>query len=1321
MGNSNCVFIPKGKNGEEADQLFVGIQNITKNREVTTALWALSKDSVLMSELGIPTERELSAVEYLSYIPNIDKILDSEGYAKFVSSIEKSHREYDTYSEAIKEGKKISEKYSNIIPLVNVNSNGSYSVIIAEDNTDNRIKLEKQNALNTLNSKLIGYVNKLGFDVKETEELEEYGMFSPVNAEENAKGLKEAIKIAKGEKGQEILPEEISHLLIEGSQNNPLVQRMLSTLSNKELLQEILGKDYEAYYSKYKGDVELMAKEAAGRILAQHLADRAGLASSISYISNRAFNAINKNLAKGEENNLDILIKQLYIDTTSIVDKIEKDEVLEYFNSNLVNDASTLYNLSEEVTKMHEITKKSYELMAKRLKLKSLKDAEGKIDALDMLSFKTVKQAYEKEKYSAGCLGFLEFVLKDVKTVYANLNKIKISSSTQLENPKTVKFLFSQLKDVDTIKKAYTEAVGRLASLSADPNLQEELSEALLEKIENIAQQVSIELNTLDRTHKVLRDEALYLFYKMYWPHDIEATVAGQRKTITLKDVLQSCPFGDINGFSRIVNSMADSSDPLLQLVYTVTKDAFNARDIEINKLQQKIVEIQTKYTEQTGSRDVSFMFVKNSMGKPTGMLLSEIDYSAYYKAKHAKLEELKAAGYDQEKIHTKLKSWENKNTEKVEIKNKKGEVLRSEKMPRKDLYRSRDLDFLSPAQRDYYDEMIEIKKELDRRIPAKNARMFRAPMIEMDSKEALLTGKSKITGIFKSSLRSYINKSDDTAYGETIMENGVYKVLDFNDNEVKKVPVYYTTFLDDMSLLNMNLSETLLSYGAMAHNYSATNTIADVLEVTKSFYAERPVIKTSGGKQQYERFKLGDEAITKVHTVEGKMTNNYKKLESFIDTTMYGQSRNKSNVTLGNVTIAVDKIGDKVMHLNAINSMGLNAFSATSNATMGMIQLLVEASGGEFFTIKELGQAVQQYFGMLPNNIIQSYKDNKTDKLSLLIKKFDVLESLFTDIKNSDINSNFIKKFLGRINPLIGNTMGEHALHAIGMLAILNNTKVLLNGKKISLYDALEIKQEEGIYDINFKEGVTSLDGGTVDNDYLFRVKQIIHNCNNRLQGAYNMIDKGDIHKITIGRLVAQFRQWMPALVMNRASGYKINLRTNKEEEGYYRTFLSFLFGSLKDLKNRKFNILTRFSELEDFRKANIRKASFELSVLAVLSIILSSSLGQPDEEDPWIANLSKYNLYRLRMEIASLSPTPAFFSNIETLTRQPIPSIGVLETVIDVLDIFNMEIIESGRYKGWLTNVKALYQLTPTVKNVDKLIRFTEGEMDVFKPYTS
>lgn len=93
-------------------------------------------------------------------------------------------------------------------------------------------------------------------------------------------------------------------------------------------------------------------------------------------------------------------------------------------------------------------------------------------------------------------------------------------------------------------------------------------------------------------------------------------------------------------------------------------------------------------------------------------------------------------------------------------------------------------------------------------------------------------------------------------------------------------------------------------------------------------------------------------------------------------------------------------------------------------------------------------------------------------------------------------------------------------------MLAMLDNYKVKLNGKEISLFDAFEV--EELTDDNNnvisaeliIKEGVTKLDGSEFTNDDIIDLKLKIGRVNQALNGAFGEEDKGAIHKGALGRL---------------------------------------------------------------------------------------------------------------------------------------------------------------------------------------------------------
>jgi hypothetical protein len=73
-------------------------------------------------------------------------------------------------------------------------------------------------------------------------------------------GLTIVINIARGIQGEEALPEEFAHFIIEGMINHPLVQRLLNSLDDIQL-QEIFGDSYNRYFEKYNGEMIRMKKE----------------------------------------------------------------------------------------------------------------------------------------------------------------------------------------------------------------------------------------------------------------------------------------------------------------------------------------------------------------------------------------------------------------------------------------------------------------------------------------------------------------------------------------------------------------------------------------------------------------------------------------------------------------------------------------------------------------------------------------------------------------------------------------------------------------------------------------------------------------------------------------------------------------------------------------------------------------------------------------------------------------------------------------------------------------------------------------------------
>lgn len=783
------------------------------------------------------------------------KSLERDGYAKKVND---RYEFINNVSKAVNEN----ERNTEVFPTNDNNINDSIKLKFVTDSYENQKTAYKQSLLKSLNDRLINLINRLGFDVKETESLEQDGVFSPMNAETNASGLKTVIQIAKGLVGKQALPEEISHLLIEGMQKHPLITRLLTALqTNQALTKEILGDEYDAYAEKYNSNLKL-AKEAAARLLAQHMIDREGINGSIKLLSERAFNIIQNRLAKGDETEVDALLKEFYNELDSFTDSLSDiDSVLRYFSAEDVMKGGDLYHLNNSIKSAKDLAIESLNTLQKRIKIEQLSKTSRQLNDKDQADLKvlhSINDSIEKHKNGEACIQFLQAAITDCDDLKEKLYGL---ADPAIKGQAYQKMAISTLNRIARIKESYSELVSTMAGIRSDEELIKDLSNEDISEIITSANQVQQILSELDTAYKKVRLKALASFFSKYWKKDFTLKNAeGQDVKITLEDILQS-GYGEISWYDHYLTSMEEASDQLLQLVHMAYKDAARERDEKLSILRQKIGAITDKYIQKTGSRDTSFCYEKDENGIPTGMLISDIDYTKYYRDRHIELERLKAL-YPNEKdiVNIEINKWDRLHQEVS--------LITKERVPKG--YPSNALSKLNEAQREYYDSMLELKKELDNLLPSNKQHTFRAPQKRRDNRDNLLHGDIK--GIWKTTLDNFRASTNDTEYGE-------YAILDETGNKVSKVPTFYTTFLpkEERHMLETNLSDALMAYGAMAHNYNSMMKMVGVMELTKSAMADRDIHIKNGNKTLYERFKL-------VTTVQREVTKKVLILLTMID-----------------------------------------------------------------------------------------------------------------------------------------------------------------------------------------------------------------------------------------------------------------------------------------------------------------------------------------------------------------------------------------------------------------------------------------------------
>ena len=1312
----SCVHIPNKRNSNDASQLFEDLNKITKDRDVTKVLWGLAQNDEFLKENNLAVGVEPTALQLLKSFEQKDlkSVLGPTGYVNYINTIEELDKlSYKSYNTANSKVEELIEKYQDLTPIVSVNE-GNYNISLVHKTKDTVKTTAKQQTLKAINDQLTAYMEKLGFGVSEIENLDSAGKFSPLNAVENGDNLINIIQISKGFEGQEALPEEFSHFIVEGFSNNPLLKRLNRLLDNEEIVKAALGEEYEHYNNLYNGNKELLKKEVAAKLIAQNIVNREGIEDSIKYISDRFLDVVQKIFSKGDVSYIQNLLDDIDSTIEEIVNTLYSENFIKYFDRNALMNAPELHRIIQKGKNSETLANEALELMAKRLKILSVNRRDGKMTKEETKAFNKLSLQIDKKKYKASILSFLNYCLDDINDVYEMLERF--DESLEAGKVMNLKGVAKNLRKVEVTLEAYGGIIAELAASSKNKALIEELEEEDITEIGDLAGEILLTLNELEKHKDEMRLAILVEFYKKYWTGD--KTIKnpdGTETKITLRDVMEGT-VGDTNSMGRFVNAMSDMPDIFLALTDVAYKDAANNRDSAIMELQQRLGAIQNRLREKTGSNDTSFMYVKDTEGKPTGMLVSDIDYQKYYAEKHKYAEELKKTEDDPEVRVKLLNQWKLKHTEVVKYPNGY-----SERMPKKSMYSSDALSKLNEAQREYYDAVMDIKSKLDRLLPQNRVHRDRAIQKRIDSRDAILQGKN-IKTVYNSVKDRFVTNVDDTEYGETVSNNGKYVVLDFAGNPVKKIPVYYTSWLDDMSMLDTNFTDCLLSYGAMAFNKNAMDEIVDFMELASSQNKVRKITQTEGEKKLHARFKLGDKAFDSEYIKLGENSELQKVLDHYIEKNVYGQQKAVETKEILGYNVNYGKILDWFRQYTSVVGLGFNWISGTVNDVVGLLQIIYNSGSGDY-TFKDLMKAHKEYIKMLPEYMMEQTSNIKKSKLSLLIQKFDILEDYFSQLDSSEYCNGVFKKIITKISPLIPQSMGEHHLRSVGMLAILNHIKVTKNNQEMSLLDALEVEEYEssdGLTLYRLTDKGSTFENKALDDNYYFKTKLRIQEVNHKSLSNFSDVDKGYLHKYVAGRFLGQFRQWMPKFYMERFKSKRYNAQTDRFEEGYYNTYFKFIGGLLKDAIHLKFELSTRWDNLSEEDRKNILRAIKETSTMFSLGLVLKYA-GEPDKEDPGLLKYLSLVAHRTYTDITAGIPSLQMVESIFTIIKSPVAAVNSLDTIINLLDVHLMfDEIENGRFEGWSRWAKNLYYAIPTVKNMDRLYQMLfKGDTSLFLPY--
>lgn len=1317
----NCAIIPqvKNKKGQIVDsRLFKDLLSYTdNNRAETVRIYTITKNPefikkwagrLALDDNNEPTLRSLLKQTNLSQIIPESKVL------------EKLNREIGYYKKGMDRPALWIDNDENYLKLtrkaIAFNQNSEFRddyvarVVRIADNESSRIfigvRVSKRNkaysieadkmAYNTaLNDRLRDILAAHGVSVGVLNNLERRlginGITDFDTAKTAANGLIEMIRLAEGVEGEKALPEEFAHFAIEAMGDSSLINRLLNNLSTTGVIQEILGDEYETYNTLYNGDTAKLAKEAAGKLLAKHLLKAEPIERKpYKNLLERVISAIKSFFKTLNANQIQKAIYEADRDFGRLARDILNGRMDEQISIDNISASGLFYQTNERVQRDKNLLQNIINTELKRLKIYEKRNPNSQFSTNQRLLIDRLEIELADNNEIEGVYSFLSNALEELQKISNRLEVLRNTPATNANERASV------LRDVRNYLYSYKNIIEDVRKALIDEERYDDNRYG--QRVRVALDNASILIGDLFVKYEEVSMPLFVDFLKPFLGESILVPFGKFKGKVLKAEDLVKIADEDISFFDRWLDSMADSSDYMLKVMDQAvkkSKEQARLRTIDVMKrLQAATIKL-----EQAGVKDTEWMFERDSKGNLSGNYISEINYALFKEKVREMFKSLNEKygknpiGENAEKYKKERQAWFDANME----------IVNGKKQPKLSIYGNPQYQRLTPAQKEYYDTVMNIKSELDSYLPERYTTLTNAVKIRKDLLERVKSSDSVKSGaqqIWESLKDEFIRRTDDVDFGDRAT------VKDFEGNAVQTLPIYYTKLKEGESPndISTDIVSTMTAYAAMATDFDEMNKVIDVLELGRDLLREREVIQTQGGKPLVERFKAVGRKVESKLTKEGEATRFVQRLNDFFEMQVYGKYMADEG-TFGKTNIDKGKVANFVNRVTSMNNLALNVLSGVSNVLTGKVMMRIESFSGEFFSEKNTITADRIYGQHLPAYLAEVGVRVKTSKLALWDELFNVMQEYEQDVRDVNFDrKTWYSRMFSTSTLFFMNNAGEHWMQNRTSLALADAYKMKApNGKIVSLWDAMEVvpidpNNKKAGAKLQVKAGYTKEDGTEFTKEDIIKFSRRSAAINQRMHGIYNKADRSAVQRLAIGRMGMMFRKWIKPSLNRRFKSATYNYDLDAWTEGYYRTSGRFLLQLARDLRETQFNLAARWGELTPTEKANIRRALTEtghfLAVMAIIGLIEWSD----DKDRPWLVRMAEYQARRLYTELGALIPGKSMVSEGLKILKSPAAGINTIENMLDLTKLLNpwnyMDELQSGRYEGHSTAYKSFFE---------------------------
>lgn len=1322
MAKNYCTYVPsKGKSLFRELKKQFGYQTARGIflRAINPEFIRDFKGTLSLDAEGVPTFESLMNNSFMKEFIGSRRI--AEGLNKAYSPTEDTRENYGNLLESAYQFNTTNPQRDDFVATVEYVGDGRINVLVQPKTPEAVERFKEQYSTQKLNDRLASIFQPLGVTVGSLSQAEvnagRVGLTDFSVARDIANGFVSMIKVANNMEGAAHLTEEFAHLIVGTFRNEPLVQRAINALLDHDgSIQEILGDDYEDTVNFYNGDMELVAEEAVGHILQKNLSNDAENAKTpVPSLFKRMIDWIVKKFqgykvddVQAAIDNVDTLMSSLAEDILNGTRQITQKDIK-------ASQREAQFNaLSDRIDRNIEILRNAAKTETKRYKITKASRKKGAAEAL----VNTILQ------YTAEDADTVEGLFHYAKHALGELRNLE--AQFQMADSMTPKQKFGFLRSV----RMYTQSYGSFIKALNDAIIEDESEDdnMFLQEFELNGELVNIqevlkELNNLSNQlagrYTRMAMPAFAEFLKPFMGEEIVVPFGKYAGTKMSVESLLSEAQSDISLMDRWLDSMADSADMLLQLFDAAVKKAKDTARLQTLDDIREIQRFREK-AEGMGITDFDWMFERDDEGHKSGNYISEVNFAQFEKDLRefeAGLEEKYGRNPTGEEAVLKM-------VERNDWLKTHAISMFGTPQPNPAMYRNSAYDRLTENQKTILSEFLALKDRFDAKLPKTRVARNKAIQMRKAGNQRLWESMTSPTTIFqniKESITSSIleKEDDDQIFGNARAEKGL---TDFAGNEFVTLPVLFTNRLQNPDELTDDVVGSLMSYAYMANQYEQMDNIIDPLEVGRALVTEeRKVRKTRGGNPLIEKFSALDvDVANKIFTSRSNIED---KLNDFFESQVYGKYlKDEGTFDVLGKKVSVNKLASVILKGSSLAQLGFNWLANLANVATGLGMQNIEAAAGQFFGPKELAKADAAYAKALGPMMAELGSRTKTNKLSLFFELFDVKQNFGSKIKNQ--KKNWLQRLFGAEIAFLGQDAGDHWLYGRTAIAMAMRQKVLLDGKEMSLWDALQVEGVNGsstIKQLNYKN-ITDLEGNPFD---VAKFSRKVAHINQTCFGIYNDDDANAANRVAMGRLLQQYRKWMKIQYNRRFQAAQGNLATDSWEEGYYRTVGRMLNQWIRG----GVQLSEQWDNMTTEERANIKRAITEMVQFFAVWALANWIEWPDDKKRPWALKLAEYSSKRLAHELGGLAPSTIMPQELLKTVKSPIPattvvqnSFNLINSAVDPTDW--VDEIQSGPYKGMSTLEKNILKAPiPGVaqyRQIDKFIGDLDNSIGYYaRPY--